>query len=86
MIFRLQVLEQEKHSSRRRLESLQEECDLKVAELQGDISELRKNLDFRENHLRQIERDKGQLIEDLSAQNQRLKEQLKEVSRDRKLR
>ncbi|KAL0273109.1 UNVERIFIED_CONTAM: hypothetical protein PYX00_005863 [Menopon gallinae] len=74
-------MEQEKHSSRRRLESLQEECDLKVAELQGDISELRKNLDFRENHLRQVERDKGQLIEDLTAQNQRLKEQLKERGR-----
>ena len=74
-----QILEQERHTSRRKLEIVQEECDSKILELQGDISELKKTLDFRENVIKQIEKDKTQLIEDLTAQNQRLKAQLKEV-------
>lgn len=75
----LQILEQERHTSRRKLEIVQEECDSKILELQGDISELKKTLDFRESCIKQVEKDKTQLIEDLTAQNQRLKAQLREV-------
>lgn len=79
---KIEVLEQERHSSRRKLEIVQEECDSKILELQGDISELKKTLDFRESCIKQIEKDKTQLIEDLSAQNQRLKAQLKECGKN----
>ena len=37
----LQELEQEKYHLRRRLEGVEEEYELKVSELQGDISSLR---------------------------------------------
>lgn len=66
---------------RRRLETVREECDSKVTELQGDVHELKKTLDFREAFFKQAEKDKHLLIEDLTAQNQRLRDQLKEVSK-----
>ncbi|KAK6637210.1 hypothetical protein RUM44_007624 [Polyplax serrata] len=74
----LDSLEQERYNIRRRLERVQEECDSKVTELQGDVSELKKTLDFRESLHKQIEKDKCQLIDELTAQNQRLKDQLRE--------
>ena len=66
---------------RRRLEGVEEEYDLKVNELQGDISSLRNILQQTEVHTKQAEREKSLLITQLTEQNQRLTSQLKDVSR-----
>ena len=65
---------------RRRLEGVEEEYDLKVNELQGDISSLRNILQQTEVHTKQAEREKSLLITQLTEQNQRLTSQLKDVS------
>ncbi len=56
----LQELEQEKYHLRRRLEVAEEEYDLKVAELQSDINNLRQMLEVRpprlfDNNLEQVQ-------------------------------
>jgi hypothetical protein len=45
LLYILQELEQEKYHLRRRLEVAEEEYDLKVAELQSDINNLRQMLE-----------------------------------------
>ena len=65
---------------RRRLEGVEEEYELKVTELQTDISGLRNILQQTEVNTRQAEREKSLLITQLSEQNQRLTTQLKDVS------
>ena len=75
-----QELEQEKYHLRRRLEGVEEEYELKVTELQTDISGLRNILQQTEVNTRQAEREKSLLITQLSEQNQRLTTQLKDVS------
>lgn len=75
----LQVLEQDRHSLRRKLESTQSECDTRLLELQADIRELNQTLAERESSLKQTEREKASLIAELTEQNQRLTNQLKEV-------
>ena len=76
----MQELEQEKYHLRRRLEGVEEEYDLKVSELQTDISGLRNILQQTEVNQRQAEREKSLLITQLTEQNQRLTSQLKDVS------
>ena len=76
----LQELEQEKYHLRRRLEGVEEEYELKVSELQGDISSLRSLLQQTEVNTRAAEREKSLLITQLTEQNQRLTSQLKDVS------
>ena len=76
----MQELEQEKYHLRRRLEGVEEEYDLKVSELQTDISGLRNLLQQTEVNQRQSEREKSLLIGQLTEQNQRLTSQLKDVS------
>ena len=76
----LQELEQEKYHLRRRLEGVEEEYELKVSELQGDISSLRGLLQQTEVNTRAAEREKSLLITQLTEQNQRLTSQLKDVS------
>jgi len=77
---KLEELEQEKYHLRRRLEGVEEEYDLKVSELQTDISGLRNILQQTEVNQRQSEREKSLLIGQLTEQNQRLTSQLKDVS------
>ena len=62
------------------MESTQSEYDTRLLELQTDIRELTHNLSERENNLKQTEREKAVLISELTEQNQRLTNQLKEVS------
>jgi hypothetical protein len=50
-----------------------------MLELQADIRELNQTLAEREATLRQTEREKTTLIAELTEQNQRLTNQLKEV-------
>ena len=59
---------------------MEEEYDLKVSELQTDISGLRNILQQTEVNQRQSEREKSLLISQLTEQNQRLTSQLKDVS------
>ena len=60
---------------------MEEEYDLKVSELQTDISGLRNILQQTEVNQRQSEREKSLLIGQLTEQNQRLTSQLKDSSR-----
>jgi hypothetical protein len=75
-----QELEQEKYHLRRRLEIAEEEFDARVNELQHDVTKLRKDLSDNANMQRQAEKEKSMLIQTLTEQNQRLTQQLKEVS------
>jgi septal ring factor EnvC (AmiA/AmiB activator) len=77
--FVLQLLEQDRHLLRRKLESTQSECDTRLLELQADIRELNRTLVERETTLKQTEREKAILISELTEQNQRLTNSLKEV-------
>lgn len=53
---------------------------MKVLELQNDVVELRERLATKEGALKQIERDRGNLVDDLAIQNARLTGQLKEYA------
>ncbi len=75
----LQELEQEKYHLRRRLETAQEEYDLKTAELSADIASAHSQLEEASAAARHTEREKSALIQTLTEQNQRLTTQLKEV-------
>jgi len=78
---KLELLEQDRHLLRRKLESTQSECDTRLLELQADIRELNQTLGERETTLKQTEREKAILISELTEQNQRLTNSLKESSR-----
>jgi hypothetical protein len=78
-LFVLQQLEQDRHLLRRKLESTQSECDTRLIELQADIRELNQTVTEREVVLKQTEREKAILIAELTEQNQRLTNSLKEV-------
>ena len=82
-VFQFQELEQEKYHLRRRLQAAEEEYDLRVNELQADISSLRKSLDEATAVQRQSEKEKSLLITNLTEQNQRITEQLSDVSNNR---
>jgi len=75
-----QILEQEKHVLRRRLDAVEGEHESKVSELQCDIAELRKCLEEQHVNLKSGERAKSTIIGQLTEQNQRLTAQLKEVT------
>jgi len=72
-------VEQDRHLLRRKLESTQSECDTRLLELQADVRELNQTLAERETALKQTEREKAILISELTEQNQRLTNSLKEV-------
>ncbi|RWS17805.1 bicaudal D-related protein-like protein, partial [Dinothrombium tinctorium] len=78
--FSQQILEQEKHGLRRKLETVSGEYESRIAELQTDLSSLRKELDEKQLQLRQIEKDKANLIRELMEQNHRLTNELKRAS------
>ncbi|CAH1967944.1 unnamed protein product [Acanthoscelides obtectus] len=76
--FLLQEIEQDRHLLRRRLASAESELEARVLELQNDITELTSKLASKETLLRQWEREKGALLQELTAQNRRLTERLQE--------
>lgn len=76
----LQKLEQEKHNLRQKLLLAESDGDVRVLELQADLKELSQKLDVQEQSVRQAEREKAALIEELSQQNQRLTAQLQEAN------
>jgi len=79
---KLEELEQEKYHLRRRLQAAEEEYDLRVNDLQADISSLRKSLEEASTAQRQSEKEKSLLITNLTEQNQRLTTQLRESARN----
>lgn len=75
-----QIVEQDRHLLKRKLASIESEYELKVLELQNDIAEISDRLATKEGALKQVERDKSNLLDDLNVQNSRLTAQLKEYA------
>ncbi|XP_043103796.1 BICD family-like cargo adapter 1 isoform X3 [Puntigrus tetrazona] len=73
---KLELLEQEKHELRRRMESREGEWEGRVAELESDVQHLQGELERHQVQLREADRDKSRAISELSEQNHRLLEQL----------
>ncbi|XP_050728980.1 bicaudal D-related protein homolog isoform X1 [Eriocheir sinensis] len=78
---KLEVLEQEKHGLRRKLAAAESEFDVKVQEINIDLQHAKSELQDQRDALRQTDREKSQLIDQLTEQNQRLTSQLKESSK-----
>jgi len=78
----LEILEQEKHLLRRKLDAVEGEHESKMSELQSDMDELRKCLDDQSTNLKMGERAKSAIITQLTEQNQRLTAQLKEAMKN----
>lgn len=76
---KLEKLEQEKHVLRQKLAIAEDESDQRVLELQSDLNELKDKLQAQENAIRQAEKEKTILIDELSNQNSRLTEQIQEA-------
>ncbi|XP_055635586.1 bicaudal D-related protein homolog isoform X1 [Toxorhynchites rutilus septentrionalis] len=74
---KLEKLEQEKYILKRQLEITSSENDAIILELQTDIKQFRQRLEAQEQLMRQMEREKNLLIEELTAQNTRLSNELK---------
>lgn len=65
---------------RRKLSMAQSDGDQRVLELQADLKEFQTKLEAQEQNVRQAEREKTLLIEELTAQNARLTSQLQEAN------
>ncbi|BES88885.1 Coiled-coil domain-containing protein [Nesidiocoris tenuis] len=78
---KLEVIEQDRHTLRRKLATTQAECETRMIELQADIRELQRTLSEKDVAMRQSEKDKNAFILELTEQNQRLTAQLKESSK-----
>ncbi|XP_050301911.1 bicaudal D-related protein homolog isoform X2 [Anthonomus grandis grandis] len=76
---KLETVEQDRHLLRKKLTSKESELDARILELENDLSEVKEKLAQKEVLLKQWERDKSQLVEDLTSQNSRLTNQLKEA-------
>uniref|UniRef100_A0A336KT58 CSON015519 protein n=1 Tax=Culicoides sonorensis TaxID=179676 RepID=A0A336KT58_CULSO len=73
---KIEKLEQEKHVLRRQLEVAASESESHCSELQSDIAEMKAKLESQEALVKQCEREKNALIEELTAQNARLSQEL----------
>ncbi|XP_055608874.1 bicaudal D-related protein homolog isoform X1 [Uranotaenia lowii] len=73
---KLEKLEQEKYILKRQLDQTTSENDVIILELQTDIKQFKQRLDAQEQIMRQMEREKNLLIEELTAQNTRLSNEL----------
>uniref|UniRef100_A0A2M4A127 Putative rho-associated coiled-coil n=4 Tax=Anopheles triannulatus TaxID=58253 RepID=A0A2M4A127_9DIPT len=73
---KVENLEQEKYILKRQLEISSSENEAIILELQSDIRQFRQKLEAQEQIMRQMEREKNMLIEELTAQNTRLSNEL----------
>lgn len=73
---KLERLEQEKHVLRRKLSAAESESDIRAQDLESDFNELKAKMMLQETAMRQSDREKNVLIEELTAQNARLSSQL----------
>ncbi|XP_050444347.1 bicaudal D-related protein homolog [Adelges cooleyi] len=78
---KLEEIEQDRHSLKRRLVNAQTESDARLLELQADIRDLQAAVSQRERQLRQTEKEKARLVSELTEQNHRLQTQIKELSK-----
>ncbi|XP_069946048.1 bicaudal D-related protein homolog isoform X2 [Cherax quadricarinatus] len=78
---KLEVLEQEKHSLRRKLTSTESEYEVRIQELTIDLQNIKSELHTERDTIKHTERERSQLIDQLTEQNQRLTTQLKESSK-----
>uniref|UniRef100_A0A1Q3FQB0 Uncharacterized protein n=1 Tax=Culex tarsalis TaxID=7177 RepID=A0A1Q3FQB0_CULTA len=74
---KLEKLEQDKYILKRQLEITSSENDAVILELQADIKAFKEKLEAQEQIMRAMEREKNLLIEELTAQNTRLSNELK---------
>lgn len=65
---------------KRKMTSLESEYEGRILELENDIKELSTKVASKDAALKQWERDKGNLLQELNAQNARLTGQLKEYA------
>jgi len=77
---KLEVLEQEKYELRRQLEAVEEEYQLRLGELHTDISNLREALETHTTSQKQMEREKSQTVHDLTEENGRLAQELRDAA------
>ncbi|XP_042900568.1 bicaudal D-related protein homolog isoform X2 [Parasteatoda tepidariorum] len=75
------LLEQEKHGLRRKLDVLESEYESRVAELQTDLKQMQKDIALQHTTHRTHEKEKGQLLEELTEQNHRLTAELKQSAK-----
>ncbi|SPP76463.1 bicaudal D-related protein homolog isoform X1 [Drosophila guanche] len=76
---KIEKLEQEKHMLRQKLSIAEDESDQRVLELQSDLNELKEKLQTQDMAIRQAEKEKTILIDELQHQNTRLTEQIQEA-------
>ncbi|XP_073836985.1 bicaudal D-related protein homolog isoform X2 [Musca autumnalis] len=76
---KIEKLEQEKHVLRQKLAIAEEESEQRVLEYQTDLNELKDKLQAQEIAIRQAEKEKTMIIEELTSQNARLTEQIQEA-------
>lgn len=72
----MQKLEQEKHVLRRQLETAKNESEATATEMQDELKEMKLKLEAQEALVKQFEREKNALIEELTIQNARLSAEL----------
>lgn len=80
-LFYAQNLEQERHLLRRRLEEARDESEARALELQADVETFRSQLEEQNERARRAERDQATLVAELTAQNTRLADQLREAAK-----
>ncbi|KAL1502562.1 hypothetical protein ABEB36_007687 [Hypothenemus hampei] len=76
---KLEAVEQDRYILRKKLTSKESELDARILELENDLTEIKTKLAHKETLLKQWERDKCQLVDELTMQNSRLTQQLKEA-------
>lgn len=76
-----QSLEQERYLLRRRLEEVKGESEARALELQVDVETLRSRLEEQNERARRAERDQATLVTELTAQNTRFADQLREAAK-----
>ena len=73
-------MEQEKHGLKRRLDTLASEYDSQILELQSELNQAKKSVEESQHLMRQTEKEKAQVVQELLEQNHRLTRELKEVN------
>ncbi|XP_078598202.1 BICD family-like cargo adapter 1 isoform X3 [Branchiostoma floridae x Branchiostoma japonicum] len=73
---KVELLEQEKHEQKQKLDRLQGEYESRLADIESDITHYQGAAEEAQSNLKAVEREKLDMIADLSEQNQRLTEQL----------
>ncbi|XP_064618779.1 BICD family-like cargo adapter 1 isoform X2 [Lineus longissimus] len=79
---KLEELQQEKYGLRLRVETVEGEYENTVKELQTDIALLRKQYDDQEMSTRMADRERHQMVQELTKQNERLTEELKKTTHE----